>query len=472
MKKAPKGFFTPILLAAIFLSLQNRLFAQDAVVKGPLGQRLDALIQKAEERGFHGNVLIAQKDEVVLLKGYGLANQAAQTRFTPATLVQIGSNVKDFTKVAIFQLVEKNQLKLSDTLDRFIEGLSTETGGVTIANLLEHTASLPLGMGGDDYPLTRDEMLQRLRSLKLASPPGSKKQYSNIGYSLLAFIVEKLSGQSFDAYVAKEILEPLGMRETGTYIPKLDQTRIAHGYSGDVDKGIILDMPHDAEGHLWNLRGNGGYLSTLAEMHAFYKALRDFKLIKDPALRDKVFNPGEAGVFAGSDMVSFFLFANFPGVDAVVFIATNHSAFKGPALLREIEPVLGIADRGERRITGRENNVTAPMLDKLPDTGIGRTIGEYLKAFNSGDVEIMRKFFTERSLQGPDSPSMDVRLERYRSMFGNLKQLTFQGLRQSPEGEGWEVTALTGSGETATLTFSIEESEPFRFRGVRVMIGG
>jgi hypothetical protein len=207
-------------------------------------------------------------------------------------------------------------------------------------------------------------------------------------------------------------------------------------------------------------------------MYMFYMALRDLKLVKDPALRNEIVDPDQSGVFAGSDMVCFFLFANFPGEEAVVLIATNHSESKGSALLREIEPVLGISGRGERKITGVEaKTVTAPLLDKLPENGIGKTIGEYLKAFNTGDVEVMKRFFIERSLADSSSPPMAVRLERYQKMFSNLKQLTFQGLRQSPDGEGWEVTVLTGMGETATLTFLIEEKEPYRFRGLRVEIG-
>jgi len=169
----------------------NALMGQSDVVRSTPGERLDSLFRDAERRGFHGNALVAQHGEVVLLKGYGFAYEKPKMRFSPSTLVQIGSNVKDFTKVAIYQLIEQNRLRLADSLSRFIDGLPADTRGITVQHLLEHTAGLPLGMGGDMYPPTRSEMLQRLKTLHLATKPRMQKQYSNLGYSLLAFALAR-----------------------------------------------------------------------------------------------------------------------------------------------------------------------------------------------------------------------------------------------------------------------------------------
>jgi CubicO group peptidase (beta-lactamase class C family) len=473
-------FLSPLLLV-----LAQTLTAQQPIVRDSLGQRLDSLLRAALARGFHGSVLVARRGEVVLLNGYGFANHATNTRFSPSTLVQIGSNTKDFTATAIYQLIERGRLRLSDSLPRFFEGVPADKRGITVRHLLDHTAGLPLGMGGDERPLTKAQMFQELWALTLLSPPGSGKRYSNLGYSILAAIIEQLSGQPFDAYLARNIFGPAGMRETGLLLPRFDPARIAHGYAEAQDRGVILDLPHDADGHLWNLRGNGGHLSTVSDMLRFYRALRGPALLRDEQHRRAVIPFDQPGVWAGSDMTSFFLFANFPGAEIELFIASNHREYQGNRLLREIEPVLGLTRPGREVVTtgpGERREVetgprpggivtSAPMLERVPETGIGRTVAAYLEAFNSGDTATMRRFFTERALSGPDSPPIDVRLERYRMMWSDVGRLTVRGVQQAPDGEGLIVVAAREDGETLTLTFNVEPEPPHRLRWIRIEIG-
>jgi hypothetical protein len=111
------------------------------------------------------------------------------------------------------------------------------------------------------------------------------------------------------------------------------------------------------------------------------------------------------------------------------------------------------------------------LVERLPENGVGRTISGYLEAFNSGDTAVMRRFFAERSVSGPDSPPLNVRLERYQAMRANLGRLTLRGFRQSPEGDGLAVSVTTESGDPATLTFSVQADVPFRLRSVRVEVG-
>lgn len=459
------------MLLTTLLAASLPLCAQETML-GPLAQRLDSAVRVAESRGFHGNVLVTDQGRVILLKGYGLANVSSHTPFSPTTLVQIGSNVKDFTRVAIYQLIEAGRLRPGDSLARFVDRLPEAQRGITVQHLLQHTAGLPLGVAGDAEPLTREEMLRRLRGLTLLSPPGAQEHYSNLGYSLLALIVEQLSRQTFDAYVAGHVLQPAGLSETGSYLPSRDRARMAHGYSGGRDIGVILDMPHDAEGHLWSLRGNGGYLSTLSEMRRFYQAVSDTVLLRDPEHRRAVFDPDGADIMAGSDLTSFFLFANFPGRAARIFIASNHSDYQGPRLLREIETVLGPpAGPGQRMVTtdGPGPQASSPLLERLPDNGAGRTVAAYLEAYNSGDSSVMRRFFVERGAIGEGTSPIEVRLERYQAMWGNRGRLTFRGVRQADD--GLAVTATTARGETATLGFVLEPDPSNRLRGIRVEIG-
>jgi CubicO group peptidase (beta-lactamase class C family) len=454
-------------IGGVLLALAPTLIAaQEPVIRGPIGQRLDSLLQAAEAQGFHGSALVAQHDTVLLLTGYGFANEETHTRYTAVTLVQIGSNVKDFTKVAIYQLLEQGRLHLTDSLPLFLDGVAESKRRITIEQLLDHTAGLPLGLTPDATPVTKAEMLERLNALALASSPGTRRAYSNLGYSMLAVIIERVSSQPYDTYVAENILRPAEMLETGTYLPRFDRARIAHGYEGSRDVGGILDMPHDADGHLWALRGNGGYLSTLNDMRRFYRALRGPGLLADEAHRRAVVSTANPQVLAGSDMRSFFLFGNFPGADVEIFLASNHSAYKASRLLEPIEQVMGI-----QVPSGGSRQLSAPLVERLPDTGVGHTITAYLDAYNSGDTVLMRRFFAEHSISGPDAPPLALPLQRYREMRANLGRLTLRGVRQSPDGMSLAVSVTTENGDPATLTFLVEEDAPYRMRGVRVEVG-
>lgn len=452
------------------------LLVQQPVIAGPDGQRLDSIVRAAHAAGFHGNVLVARRGEVLLLQGYGLANRAANTPFTPSTLVQIGSNVKDFTKLAIWQLIEQGRLRLTDSLPMFFDRIPADKAGITVRQLLHHRSGLPhVVAASDDEGMTKEEMLRRVRAATLEAAPGTREIYSNVGYSLLAAIVERLSGQSFDAYVARHILQPAGVRETGVTLPRFDRSRVARGYAGGRDMGIILDKPSDADGHQWQLRGNGGYLSTLSEMHRFYQALRGPTLLREQASRDAVMNFSGPNIAAGSDRVSFFMFASFPGAGVEVFIASNHQEYMGNRLLQQLTPALGIrrdgpdgpGGPGAEIVTdnGPRRDVTAPMLPRVPDTPVGRVVQAYLAAYATGDTAAMRRFFTEHAA-GPGAPPMATRLERYLQMRGNLGNLTVRGAQATPE--GFIVAATSSNGEEVQLTFVLDTQPPHTLRGIRV----
>lgn len=453
--------FPTILMMLLFSCLQA--WSQQDVKT--LALRLDSMLISAEKAGFHGNILFVAEGKTMLNKGYGWANETDKVAFAPGTPVQIGSNVKDFTKVAILQLVEQGKLKPGDSLGKFIDQLPTDKQAITVRHLLNHTAGLPLGIRDDATPLTSAEMLDEVRNLKLLSAPGAGENYSNLGYSLLAFIVEKLSGMSYDAYVAKYILQPAGLQNTGTYLPPFDPSKIAHGYRGAKDMGTILEMPHDADGHLWSLRGNGGYLSTLSDMNTFYRALRTPTLLKEEKHRLAVYNPHGADILAGSDLVCYFFFANFPDIDGQVFLATNHSSYPGNKMMRQVEALLD-PSAGKGPVERDGNGSDEPLIETLPGDGFGATIRAYLDAFNTGDTAVMRQFFSTHALSGPQTPPMEVRLERYQQIKADLGQLTFKGYRKTPE--AWEVVVEVASGEPVTFAFLGEEEKPYRLKGLRI----
>lgn len=210
--------FMALAVSSIFIAVPSQ--AQDVAA------RADSVMRATEAKGFSGVVRLARNGNVVFERGYGLANRAQNIRFTPATVVQIGSNTKDFTAVAILQLQDRGVLNVQDKLGKFFPTAPSDKKDITLWQLLTHRAGFPLGLGGD-----------------------------------------------FDA-IGHNILLPLGLARTGFHLPRFTDRDLAHGYrAGGEDAGTMLSKPHAADGPHWNLRGNGGMLSTAVDMHAFYTAL-------------------------------------------------------------------------------------------------------------------------------------------------------------------------------------------------------
>ncbi|QDQ15406.1 serine hydrolase domain-containing protein [Streptomyces spectabilis] len=138
---------------------------------------------------------------------------------------------------------------------------------LTAHQLLSHTSGLPEFLPkryGDDYaPLSRAELLKATATTELGSRPGETFHYSNLGYSLLAAVVEIRSGRPYEDYLAERLLSPAGLRRTGYVRPRWRTSAIAVEYEARGRPAGRPDRrPRAPDGPYWNLRGNGGLLST------------------------------------------------------------------------------------------------------------------------------------------------------------------------------------------------------------------
>lgn len=430
------------------------------IVKPPLGAQLDSALTAASGEGFSGVALVAKNGEIILSKGYGLANRAERIPMTPATIVQIGSNTKDFTAVAILQLMERGRLQLTDSIGKYFPDVPEDKRGITINNLLRHGAGLPQHLGTDFDPLTREQEIRHALSSTLKFPPGTSRSYSNVGYSLLGAIIEQLSGKSYDEYVRDEILEPAGMKETGFLLPHFDTKRLAHGYRDNEDRGTLLAKPHADDGPYWNLRANGGMLSTVGDMYRFYQVLAGETLLK-AATRDLMYPPDDPVIFAGSDLVDYFMYNREPAAGVVMILASNSTVLNAEKVRGRLVPILGLGGN-------RERSTTPATLSALPDTPAANTVRAYLKAFNSGDTAVMGAFMRSSTIQAPgDKRTMEQRLEGYNRMHGNLGALKLLGV-ESVTDDRIVARAVTERGETLTMTFEIEAQAPYRLKGLAV----
>lgn len=270
-------------------ALNNLSETRQTVSNAATTSKLRGYFQKAAGLGFSGAELVATGDNVLLRNGYGWADEKRRIPIVAETVFDIGSITKVFTAVAVMQLEERGKLSTADPITKYFPNVPEDKSAITLHHLLTHTA----GLQHEDFYseatpairliLTdREKFIQRILSYPLAFEPGAKRLYSNSGFSFLAAIVEKLSGQSYEKYLRENILHPAGMLHTGYVIPKWNRRLVARGYNdGPTDYGYPWDTQWSGKIIPWDLRANGGLLSTIDDMHRFVVALRDGKLLEE-----------------------------------------------------------------------------------------------------------------------------------------------------------------------------------------------
>ena len=184
--------------------------------------RMDQIVQShVDAKQFMGAVLVAQNGKVLLSKGYGSANLEWNIPDSPSTKFRLGSITKQFTAASILLLEERGKLKTDDPVKKYMPDAPAAWDKVTIFNLLTHTSGIPSFTSFPDYasteaaPSTPEGLVARFRDKPLNFSPGEKWEYSNSGYVLLGYLLEKITGQSYKEFVQENIFKPLGMKESG-----------------------------------------------------------------------------------------------------------------------------------------------------------------------------------------------------------------------------------------------------------------
>jgi CubicO group peptidase (beta-lactamase class C family) len=263
-------------------------------------REIDGKLAGLTAKGFAGVVVLMQDGDLLLRKAYGRADRGSGRDVTPDTGFDIGSLVKPFTAIAILKLESEGRLRRSDAISRFFPQAAPDKGAITLQQLLSHSSGLPdivdsrsrpLGYAPDfDYePVSREELVRRAMGAKLRYAPGEKSQYSNLGYSLLGVVVERASGEPYEQYVRERIFAPAGMTRTGYLAPGWKREELACGYAGDHAWGTPLDHRWLADGPSWNLRANGGMISTADDLRRWIAAL-DGSALLTPAEKQTFFD--------------------------------------------------------------------------------------------------------------------------------------------------------------------------------------
>ena len=279
----------------IFTTLLTLLFTF-ACYAQELSTRANEYLKGYSDRGeFMGSVLVARNGTVLFEKGYGMANLEWDAPNTPQTKFNLASVTKQFTGLAVFQLVERGKLKLDDHVSKYYHDAPATWQEITIYHLLTHTAGIPNPKGLDDFskgiaqPYTPLELIKLFRDKPLDFPPGTQRKYSNPGYYLLGFIIEQVSGQKYADYIRQNIFEPLEMNESGYESTTAIQKHHAEGYAADktgLSHADYLD---------WSIPYAAGALySTVEDMLRWDQAFYTKKLLSQQSL-DRLFTPDSSG---------------------------------------------------------------------------------------------------------------------------------------------------------------------------------
>lgn len=206
--------------------------------RAAFAREADALVAAHAEGGvFSGAVIVARDGIPVFRRAYGLANREWAVPNTPDTVFRIGSITKQFTAAAILKLCEAGSLTLDDPVIRHLPELPPSWAAMTVRMLLNHSSGLPnvTALPGYATSLGRIERspmetVGLVFREDLLFPPGTGHEYSNTGYILLAALIERITGQSFERYLTEAVLAPAGLVSTRDADPDAVLPRRASGY--------------------------------------------------------------------------------------------------------------------------------------------------------------------------------------------------------------------------------------------------
>lgn len=369
---------------ALVLIFAAACWAQEKPSADPV-PRMEQIIQSyVGNHAFMGTVLVARDGKTLLDKGYGFANLEWQVPNTPTTRFRLGSITKQFTAASILLLEERGKLKTDDPVKKYMPDAPAAWDKVTIFHLLTHTSGIPSFTSFPDYEshecqtMTPQQLVDWFRDKPLEFEPGTKWNYSNSGYVLLGYLIEKISGQSYAGFVQQNIFAPLGMKDSGYDSNSAIIERRAAGYSpgknGMENAGFInMSIPLSA----------GALYSTTEDLLRWEQGLFGGKLLSPASLakmttpfkQDYAFGLGVSTqhghkIIAHDGGIEGFntSLAYYPDDKLVVAVLGN---LNGPAV-NEIAGSLAQVAHGEKVVLNSERKEIS-----LPQQVLAKYVGTY-----------------------------------------------------------------------------------------------
>ncbi len=276
-----KLLFLTVTLMAFTLVVS----AQSPDVKA-VSAEFDKLLSAQFKSGETGcAALVAMNGRIIYKKAFGMANLELNVPMQPDMVFRIGSITKQFTAIAILQLMEQGKLSLQDDITKFIPDYPTQAYKITIENLLTHTSGIKsytsdpgiMKYMKDDFK--PEEVIDKFKNLPMEFAPGTKWNYNNSGFFLLGYIIEKASGMKYQDYIEQNLLKPAGMTNSLYGSDRKIVKNRAYPYANDGDTAVNADylsmlLPYSA----------GSLMSTVEDLYKWNRALLSNKFVKKETL--------------------------------------------------------------------------------------------------------------------------------------------------------------------------------------------
>lgn len=323
-------------------------------------QALDSLLECFGKLGFPSAVIIAKGNEIQFNNSYGVK---------PGTAFYVASVSKLFTASAIYKLEYEGRVNINDSMPMFFENVPDDKKSITIKHLLTHQA----GLQSTSYDhiveniFNRDDAVKAIMESKLIFTPGTDEEYSSDGYSLLAIIIEKVTGKSFEEYMRSEVFSKAGMNATGfvgdsTLWNEADVADMRYGLSDF--KGSPHFLKRD-----WSSKGGAGMITTAMDLLAFTGSgmnVYDFywSNMKTASGDEIIYSQGDDDAIGHNAIV-----IKYPAKDITVIILTNSG------LISEVSFSTILAVKTDEALNGKlvvGKLFNAGELSVLPDDITGK----------------------------------------------------------------------------------------------------
>ena len=289
-----------------------------APASDPIGASIDRYLTARTEMGQWSGAILVEKDGRVLLrKGYGFADVEHRIPYAAETRHEVASISKMFTALAALKLRDQGKLSLDDSVCRYLDGCPDAWRPITIGQLIHHESGIPdyeerLELGSEKYvalmtrPDASSEIVAQAKTEALDFIPGENFHYSNTGYVVLSFALERASGRPFSGLVTETILKPAGMDDSGV-LGDGTPPRLSVGYTaGDLGWQKLLHGVTLTDGHLRHAprlalappQGDAWLYSTVDDLDRFSRLMEGSDLIP-PALATEIASPVREGYGAG-----------------------------------------------------------------------------------------------------------------------------------------------------------------------------
>jgi CubicO group peptidase (beta-lactamase class C family) len=281
LTRGPPVFRLALLAALMLIACgDSRRGPADPGSRDPTHRPVARFLTATLPEGASGTLVAARDREMLHCQGFGLADRERQVAAGCDTAYDTMSMTKQFTAAAILKLEMMGRLRVTDPIAAHIGPVPKGKREITVHHLLTHTSGLAGALGGDYEPVSREQMLAAALRSALRSHPGENYRYSNLGYSLLAAIVEKVSRMGYEEFLARHLFAPARMTQTGYVLPQWRPGQVAVEYDA---RGRPHGRPFEHrwadDGPYWNLRGNGGVLSTARDIFRWHVALTRGKVL-------------------------------------------------------------------------------------------------------------------------------------------------------------------------------------------------